>query len=96
MEIPLSLVGLIVSLLSIAVSIVTLFKAVIPVYNKMTILLSDIIGEPNRPGLFERVSEIEATVDKIDRENELFNSTITLKLEELSNAIHSKNYDTYR
>ena len=87
MEVPLSVIGLIVSLLSATVSVTTLFKAVLPVYNQVTVLLSDIVGEPNRPGLFERVVEIESAVDKIDRENQLFNRTMSIKMEEIKNVV---------
>lgn len=96
MEVPLGLVSLVVSLLSATVSVVTLFKAVLPVYNKVTVLLSDIVGEPNRPGLFERMVEIEKTVDKIDRENQLFNRTMSIKMEEIKNVFSAQPFDTYR
>lgn len=96
MEVPIGVISLVVSLLSATVSVVTLFKAVLPVYNKVTVLLSDIVGEPNRPGLFERMVEIEGTVDKIDRENQLFNQTMSIKMEEIKNVVSTKRYDTYR
>ena len=87
MEVPLEMIGIVLSILSATVSVTTLFKAVLPVYNQVTVLLSDIVGEPNRPGLFERVVEIESAVDKIDRENQLFNRTMSIKMEEIKNVV---------